>query len=298
MRPPLKGAKRLLLIFWSGTGNTLLVARLLRESFLRRGISCDMLDMAPPQAPACGKESRFNTGDYDIIGLGYPVYAYNAPAVFLKYVKDLGLNKRELFIFKSSGEPLRFNNASSRTLYKILANNVIRGEYHFLMPYNIMFRFPDNLVKQMYRHAARLSETAAEEISSGQGRPRLIYGPPDILVSLLLRIQRFGAFINGPLFWIDKKRCLHCMKCLNECPVKNISLKNGMFRFGLKCQMCMRCTFYCPSDAVRPGLLSGWRVNGPYPFDAIMADESLDGKFISPRTRGPYKIFRSYFEKG
>ncbi|MDR1948851.1 MAG: hypothetical protein LBQ38_05640, partial [Spirochaetaceae bacterium] len=101
----MNGVKKLLLIFWSGTGNTLLVARLLRESFLRRGISCDMLDMAPPRAEVRGGESSFNTGDYDVIGLGYPVYAYNAPAVFLRYVRDLGLNNRELFIFKSSGEP-------------------------------------------------------------------------------------------------------------------------------------------------------------------------------------------------
>jgi NAD-dependent dihydropyrimidine dehydrogenase PreA subunit len=284
----LRSLKKLLLILWSGTGNTLLTARLLRESFLRRGISCDILDIAG--------EARFNAGDYDLIGLGYPVYAYNAPAVFLRYVRDLRLQNRKLFIFKSSGEPLRFNKASSRSLYRILSNCTVLGEYHFLMPYNIMFRFPDNLVKQMYRSAERLSETAAEEIVSGRGRPRPAYTFPDLLVSVLLTVQRFGAFINGPLFWIDKKRCTRCMQCLNECPVKNISLKNGIFRFGFKCQMCMRCTLYCPADAVRPGLLNGWRINGPYPFDAIMADESLDGKFITAQTRGVYKIFRPYFE--
>ncbi|MDR1059121.1 MAG: EFR1 family ferrodoxin [Treponema sp.] len=280
--------KKLLLILWSGTGNTLRVAELLRESFARRGISGDILDIA--------KEPHVTMDDYDIIGLGYPVYAYNAPAIFVRYVKNLRLADRDVFIFKSSGEPLRFNNASSRRLIRLLSKCRVLGEYHFLMPYNIMFRFPDNLVKQMYQHAEGLSETAAEEIATRGGRPLRGYKLPELLVSVLLGIQCFGALVNGPLFWINRKCCTRCMKCLNECPAKNITFKEGSFRFGFKCQMCMRCTLYCPADAVRPGLLNLWRVNGPYPFDALMADEGLDGKFITPQTRGIYRIFRPYFE--
>jgi NAD-dependent dihydropyrimidine dehydrogenase PreA subunit len=285
---PKNSMKKLLLIVWSGTGNTLRIAGLLRESFARRGIPGDILDIA--------KDHHVALDDYDIIGLGYPVYAYNAPAVFVRYVRGLGLEGREIFIFKSSGEPLKFNNASSRRLHRLLSNCRILGEYHFLMPYNIMFRFPDNLVKQMYQHAEGLSETAVEEIAARRGRPPPRCGVPELLVSILLGIQRFGAFINGPLFWIDRKRCTRCMKCLNECPASNISLKDGFFRFGFKCQMCMRCTLYCPADAVRPGLLNGWRINGPYPFEALMADKSLDGRFITPHSRGIYRIFRPYFE--
>jgi NAD-dependent dihydropyrimidine dehydrogenase PreA subunit len=281
---------------WSGTGNTLRVAQLLRDSFTRRGIPCDIQDIS--NSTGSSPDRHFTIDDYGIIGLGYPVYAYNTPAVFVRYVRDLGLENRDVFIFKSSGEPLGFNNASSRRLYRILRRCRILGEYHFLMPYNIMFRFPDNLVKQMYLYAERLSETAAEEIAARRGRPRPACGLPELLVSLLLGIQRFGAFINGPLFWIDRKRCTRCMSCLKECPGKNISLRDGVFRFGFKCLMCMRCTLYCPADAVRPGLLNLWRVNGPYPFEALMADESLDGKFVTPRTGGFYGIFRRYFFEG
>ena len=37
--------------------------------------------------------------------------------------------------------------------------------------------------------------------------------------------------------------------------------------------MCMRCSFYCPKDAIKIGFLNGWKVNGKYNFDIIKKNE-------------------------
>ena len=37
--------------------------------------------------------------------------------------------------------------------------------------------------------------------------------------------------------------------------------------------MCARCSFECPTDAFRIGILNGWRVNGAYPLEGGASEE-------------------------
>ncbi|MDR2185993.1 MAG: EFR1 family ferrodoxin [Treponema sp.] len=283
--------KRILLIVFSGTGNTLLTAEMLRDHFGEKGAAADILQI-PPENKAVQLDS------YDIIGLGYPVYAFNVPLIFLRFVEGLDLRNRETFIFKTSGEPTTFNRGSSSSLLKLLKrqNCSILGDYHFLMPYNIIFRFPDGLVKQMYLYARRYTALAAVNIL--RGVPSFIsFNLLHRIFSFVFRIQRFGAALNGRFYGIRKKQCTLCLLCLHRCPSKNISLKNNTLKFGFNCQMCMRCSFFCPADAVTIGFLNLWRVNGAFPFEKLAADKKVKDNFISEKTRGFYRIFMPYFRE-
>jgi NAD-dependent dihydropyrimidine dehydrogenase PreA subunit len=287
--------KRVALIVWSGTGNTLKVAELIRDSFRVRGWDAEIVDCtASAAAPAAGDtvSARVSAriAGADIIGLGYPVYAFNAPAAFLRRVKTLPLGDRPAFIFKTSGEPSAPNNGSSHRLIRLLGPRTLLGDYHFLMPYNIIFRFPDNLVKQMYLAAKRQSGILADHVITGN--PSFIpYGPLHRLVSWMFRIQGPGGRLNGRLYRVRRDRCTGCMRCLRDCPAGNIRREKGRFRFGWNCTMCMRCSLYCPADALVIGLLNLWRVNGPFPFEALEQDETLDGRFITGSTRGLYRLY-------
>jgi NAD-dependent dihydropyrimidine dehydrogenase PreA subunit len=283
--------KRILLIVFSGTGNTLFAARELKKH-LEKTAPTDVCEMGQP----------FTLDGYDTIGLGYPVYAYNTPLVFLRYVKKLstadGIADKNVFIFKTSGEPLRFNNASSIALIRLLKNCAFLGEYHFLMPYNIIFRFPDNLVKQMVLYVKKYAGKAAENILSGRFSP-IKAGILDRIVSFVLKIQRLGGPLCGKFYSIDRKKCSLCLLCVKNCPATNISVQGfpeaARFRFGFKCLMCMRCSFFCPKDAINIGLLNPWKVNGQYDFAKLEKDDTLNGHFIDQNTRGVWEIYKGYF---
>jgi NAD-dependent dihydropyrimidine dehydrogenase PreA subunit len=280
--------KRILLIVFSGTGNTLLVAGMIRDEFLKAGFAVDILDITGHDAA--------DAAAYDLIGLGYPIYAFNTPIAFLRYVKRLALKDKKVFIFKSSGEPTFPNNGSSYSLLNILKGCEIFGDYHFLMPYNIITRFPDNLAKQMYLVAKKQSGVLAANVRAGKAsfvRITLI----NRIISFLFRIQRPGAGINGSFYRVNKKKCHLCLRCVRDCPAGNIRLVNDKLRFGFRCQMCMRCSFYCPVDAIGIGFLNSWRVNGPYAFEKLVKDEDLDGRFINEHTRGIYRIYVPWFKK-
>jgi NAD-dependent dihydropyrimidine dehydrogenase PreA subunit len=280
--------KRVLLIVFSGTGNTLAAAELIRDSFAKSGVSADILDSTRAEMPV-------NTEGYDLVGLGYPVYAFNTPLVFLQFVKKLALRNKRVFIFKTSGEPGFLNDPSSHALKKLLRDCTLLGDYHFLMPYNIIFRFPDNLVKQMYVAAKQLSGMLTANII--EGRTSFIrYNLFQRFVSCIFKIQRPGAYLNGRLYGVNRKRCSLCLVCVRDCPAQNIRMVKNRLRFGWRCVMCMRCAFRCPHDALRIGFLNNWRVNGPFHFEALEKDPALDGVFISEKTRGLYRMYLPWFK--
>jgi NAD-dependent dihydropyrimidine dehydrogenase PreA subunit len=291
--------KRVLLVIFSGTHNTRLVAEMIGKNFRENNIPADIRDITEPRARNGG---QFFAGEdeYDVIGLGYPVYAFNTPRMFLRYVKNLGLRGKSVFIFKTSGEPMGFNRASSFELLKALKNNRILGEYHFLMPYNIIFRFPGDLVRQMYYYALKHSKIVATDIMNN--RVSRIKAPLFFrLVARVFRIQRLGAVLNGRLYRVREDRCNFCLRCVRDCPAGNIRVNSAggrgkKFRFGFSCQMCMRCSFYCPADAITIGLLNAWKVNGPYRFGYTEQDENPDWRFINKRTKGFYRVYVPYFE--
>ena len=67
-------------------------------------------------------------------------------------------------------------------------------------------------------------------------------------------------------------KCVNCNKCVNTCPHNNIYIKNDKIKFHHHCDMCMRCSFFCPTNAIKIGFLEGWKVNGEYKFKEIEKD--------------------------
>ncbi len=237
--------------------------------------------------------------DGDYVGFGYPVHAFNSPLAFLRFVESLPDSMRnKAFLFKTSGEPARLNRESSCSLYRILKKKGcdVMLDTHMLMPYNIVFRYPDGLAKQMTLYAEALSELLTLRLLSGD-RDVFRYSKLRRLISLIMRIEWFGAWLNGRLYSVKMKKCSQCMKCVKACPTANITFDNGKFRFGGHCAMCMRCVMYCPKDAVNFGIIRPLRVNGGYAFDKILADPDISSDYVGPKTKGYFASFRGFFRR-
>ena len=49
---------------------------------------------------------------------------------------------------------------------------------------------------------------------------------------------------------IDKNKCIGCGKCVELCPINNLSLKEGKSTSNNRCTMCYRCISLCPVKAI------------------------------------------------
>ena len=249
---------------FSGTGNTMRICSLYKEEFERGGVETTLYpvrsDMSDLPDPEC----------FDYVGFAYPIHAFNAPEIMLDLAKAIkSVSRKEFFILKSSGEPLKINNISSLRLVDILTKKgyVLKSEYHYVMPYNMIFRHTDREAVKMWETAKAICPLEAREVLCGKEHhlPRVFLGR---FIAWLFRIEQIAMRINGRFFKVDAEKCVLCRKCEKSCPVGNISIdEKGKFRFGKHCIMCTRCSFHCPTDAFKIGILNGWRVNGAYSLD-------------------------------
>ena len=271
---------------FSGTGNTQRVCEKYVQAFSESGISCVIHPM--------GNLTNIpNPADFDFVGFAYPIHGFNAPYIVYKFVRALPKSNQKYFIIKTSGEPLQLNNASSIHLCAKLKKRGLKqltNEYHYVMPYNMIFRHTDLQAQKMWHTAEALVPIHVKQIL--QGKKHLLKRPFfGGFISWVLRIEHPAMKINGKHFKVNKD-CVKCMKCVNNCPVGNVSYSEQKgFCFGNKCIMCARCSFSCPKDAIKIGVLNGWRVNGAYNFDGV-ADTTQKCK----KPNYCKKAYKRYFE--
>lgn len=282
--------KTAVIYVFSGTGNTLITADMLKRHLASSGIKVNVHNIKtgePYPLPDA----------FDYVGFAYPVYAYNIPEIFFRFVKSLPCaSGKTAFILKTSGEPFSMNSVSSYLLIKLLRGKGfdVALEQHLLMPYNILFRYPDSLVKQMYLYSDALCAVLAKALVAGE-RSDFRFNPLRVFASIIFRIQWPGARLNGRLYSVNMKKCVKCMRCVKDCPERNISFKGGRFRFSGRCVMCMRCAMLCPADAVNVGLVRFFKVSGAYEFNRLLRDACVPADFINPNTKGYFRLFRTFF---
>ena len=285
-----------LLIYFTGTFNTRYITNMLKGRLEGEGWTVSVHEIDPLD------NRRLDLSAYDIIGLGYPIYGYCAPWAFLRFIRAQKFPKgMKVFIYKNSGETEHANDASSKYVLRKLRRDgvIMKNEYHFIMPYNIHFRFDNYLVKEMLLMDSMLMDILVYEVKNGiaNWKPYKLW--PRLVSAVVSRPQYIGGNVNSFLYKVDMDKCIDCGLCIKRCPTKNIYHdEQGVIRFHHNCLMCMRCSFYCPKDAIHIGFLEdwGWKVNGGYDFKKI-EKINYDKPFITPQTTGFFKCYVETYDK-
>ncbi len=256
---------------FSATGNTMKCAEELRKNLIELGAEAEIKRIES------GLERVERTGDTVVIC--YPVHGFNAPMNVINFCKGLPESGADAYVLKTSGEPLSINDDSSARLIASLKKKgyAYKGEFHFVMPYNMIFRHSDEMAAKMFQTAKRRMPSVAEVVFEGEEHSKKVSMKAKI-VRGVVGIEHWGARVNGRFFTVDTDKCVKCMKCVKNCPTENISYENGKFKFGGNCLLCTRCSFNCPTDAFKIGIMEFMHVNGKYNFNAD-PDKAVIGKY-------------------
>ena len=63
----------------------------------------------------------------------------------------------------------------------------------------------------------------------------------------------FNRFATNDSKYHATDACIHCGKCMEVCPLKNITLEEGLPKWNGHCTMCMACYHHCPVNAIQYG---------------------------------------------
>ena len=282
---------KILLVYYTGTYNTRFLTDRLEAHLRARGHETARTEIRRDTPPA-------DTAGFDAVGFGYPIYGFNSPLPFNRYVKKLRLAPgQESFINKNSGEAFGLNNASSRILLRRMRRQraAFAGEYHFVMPYNIHFPFERDFVRELLQKDEKLLRVLVYDLEHGIA-PRIQSNAVYNAAAAAVSVQKIGGAINSFFYRADADKCTLCGLCARNCPENNIRIESGKVRFGHRCDMCMRCSFFCPHNAIGIGFLEGWKVNGDYRLAQALEEGAPAAPYITEESRGFYQCFIRHFQ--
>ncbi len=241
----MKAISSMAIYCFSGTGNTLRLARRYSDELAKRGVAAKLV-LLPCEVP-CKIENP--------ITLMFPVYAQSAPPFVLRWISSLpqagGIPASVVTTLAGCSG---FVNAPLRRI--LLAKGFV--------PYSIAeIRMPSNYISQRVRPenefvVAKAEERIAKfagEVADGSARWR--GGIPFSPALQKLSTAFFAKIASGlgRKFHADGYLCTRCGLCARLCPVSNIVIpKDGsspLPSWGGGCEQCLRCMNFCPHGAVK-----------------------------------------------
>ena len=282
------------IFYFSGTGNTKMVAKLLATEFNRYVSVVDVI--AIDELLKTNKTAEVEK--YDIIGFGYPVHAFNAPRIFFEFIEQLQAGKqKKTFIFKSAGDPF-MKSGSTAQVRKALQKKGYDVIYErlFVMPANVLVRYQDQLIKQLFNNAVQRTKKMVNEVLSETRNLQKNTLFSNFLTAAFSSMENFGARFFGENLYVSES-CNLCGVCISNCPTNNITKQKGRIRFHLKCTFCMRCIYRCPVNAISPRFLRFLVIKPWYNLQKIVSDPTVKDFYITHKTKGFFKHFYRYLSE-
>ena len=63
----------------------------------------------------------------------------------------------------------------------------------------------------------------------------------------------FNQYATDDKKYLSTDKCIGCGKCVEVCPLKNVTLEDGRPKWNGNCTMCMACYHHCPVNAIQYG---------------------------------------------
>lgn len=246
--------------YFSGTGNTLAVVRRLSDKLLSGSIPIASLERV---------ERIITTAP--IVGIAFPVYYADAPSIVRRFARKLEVSS-ETYLFGL----VTYGGAAAGALDHL--NRSLSPQGHPLdagfgvhMPQNAFHKFWENRPRAYRRSKWRVDQIAAAVRAGRRGM--------DFTNGLLQRAVRplDKVFERSSIRFLEKASntpapsgltiedlipridvaysataaCTGCGICAQVCPVSNIDLVEGRPVWRHRCENCLACFNWCPTNALR-----------------------------------------------
>ena len=246
-----------MLFYFSGCGNSKHVAETIAA-----GLN-DKLVFIPEAA----REDRYEyeLAEGECLGFVFPIYAWGPPKLVMDFVKKVivkvpesveGPSKRYVYFACTCGDECG------------LAEDIFRKALE-QKGWNLNACF-----------SVQMPETyigmPGFKLDTDENAQRKIAAADKLTIDCILRLQNkesFSKMTKGGAAWFksrlinpgfskmaanDKKyrvteACIHCGKCVEACPLKNVTLEDGSPKWNGNCTMCMGCYHHCPVNAIQYG---------------------------------------------
>ncbi|WNY25408.1 EFR1 family ferrodoxin [Methanolapillus millepedarum] len=246
--------------YFSGTGNSLLVARKLAARLSKPWAekdpksNADLSVLETELIPIASADSAKVSADEKIncLGLVFPVYMSNPPHIVLDFIAKMP-KADYVFVVLTCGMMVgdalyKVQSAIDKTKNRMNAGYVIPLISNFIV---LPKTKSDKKVDQSFSKIDDKVTFICKNVETGffhmdkQTSPVLV--KPINWVAFDMMYEKIPE--------LDKKftvndNCTACGTCVRVCPVDNIDLKDKKPEWNHRCEMCFACINWCPESAI------------------------------------------------
>lgn len=256
---------KVLIATFSQTGSTIKIA-----DQIAKGLNSSNFDVTHLKIT---QDARPDLTEYDIIGIGTPVYFFRPPFIVMDFIKNLGsLENKSSFVFilhgtnqGSCGNIIR--KELSRKGSKDLGYFRSYGPDYWIgyIKRGALFS-PNSPTDQELHSADEFGKTISarfidksQEAEAYDSSTHFMYELEQMFVA-----RPFAKTIYFKTFYADKA-CDKCGICIKKCPIDNIhEAKDGKLTWNNNCMLCATCELSCPRDAIHSAL--DWIIFSPFMY--------------------------------
>lgn len=254
-----------MIYYFSGTGNSLYVARHLADALGER--------LSPMTTYISSIMGQNGTKSFPLgqnlgetaVGLVFPVYAWGIPNVVEQFVRNVlkALPKKEngedcfVYAVMTCGDDMGY---ADEVLEATLGRK-LDAAFSVLMP-DVYVCLPgfDVDSKEECKEKFEKEEAAVQEIAAcvkEQKRVKhLKRGPFPWTKTYIIRPLFNRYLVTDNYFHVDASKCISCGRCQKMCPVGNILLIDEKPQWQSHCTGCLACYHACPYHAINFGTMT------------------------------------------
>ena len=240
-----------MIFYFSGSGNSEYVANTISEAL---GDKCvfipDVLD----------SDGTYELSDGERLGFVFPVYAWGVPEFVADFISHVSVKGADYVYFVCT-----CGDDTGKTKEQML-DIARRKNWHLCLGYAV--QMPNTYVclpgfdvddedlekRKLANVKLKLEEIILHLRNYDKDCFETLPGDFAWLKSAVIRPLFNKCLITAKPFHTDGK-CIHCGKCVKECPMENIKLSEEIStpQWGDKCVGCLRCYHLCPAQTIQYG---------------------------------------------
>ena len=250
--------RKLIIFYFSGTGNSKKIASWFSEFAARKNIDCNIMNIAKTDV-----QSITQISSDTLIFIISPVHGFNFPQITLDFIRHFPVGNNNIVLMNTrAGTRLGpFVTPGLTGIAFMLSSFILKrkgykiiGQIPFDMPSNWISIHPalkEKSIGFIHKRNYYRVERHAVRIFSGK---KDFHAARDIIQDVLispvaLAYYLVGRFAFAKSFYASNN-CDNCGLCIEQCPVKAIEINNGRPFWTFKCESCMRCMNTCPQRAI------------------------------------------------
>jgi len=242
---------KVLILYFSATGNTAKMAKVIEEKFKDEGVMVTMSEITP----LAERQRKINFEPYQAVVFGAPVHSRRAPRIMRDWLKTLdGKGKRCSMFFTYGGFGVHPAHHSTREILKeqnfiVVSSAEFLGAHTFNLggwralgdrPNKSDFEVARDYVERTHKRFAgeddrilgelEKTEYTEEQLDSAEEKARF---------KVITQLPTRGG-----------KECSMCLNCEELCPTGAMEAESGEADKE-KCIACLACVSSCPEQALK-----------------------------------------------